>query len=128
MRRSLREEAPEIKRIDEEIKSSTTGKAYLLGKKAETVVDGAFRRSIDSIIRDCENRLEARSMDIKLNTILPRKATGRDEEMLLNAACLVETAGLGRFKDEIGGLSADYGRLSVEFICKGPWPPYNFCS
>lgn len=128
MKMTLRRKTPEIKHIDEEIMSSTAGKAYLLGKKAETAAESAFRKGMGSIIEDCKNRLEEQSADIKLNAVSPGGAAGRGAEMLLNAACLVETAGLGRFKNAAAGLAADYGGMGVEFIHTGPWPPYNFCA
>ena len=53
-----------------------------------------------------------------------RELSGRDEEMVFNAAYLVEDR--ERFEEELGALADEHRARGVDFELTGPWPPYNF--
>ena len=42
----------------------------------------------------------------------------------LNAAYLVERAQVAAFRGTVSALAAEHPTL--QFLCTGPWPPYNF--
>jgi hypothetical protein len=60
---------------------------------------------------------------VQLNLQRP-EVTGREEEMIFNAAYLV--ADRSRFEQELGELGGEYRESGVELELTGPWPPYNF--
>jgi len=48
----------------------------------------------------------------------------RTPRLLLSAAYLVDTPGVGRVRDAVGSLAQTHGQL--QFLLTGPWPPYHF--
>ena len=56
-----------------------------------------------------------------------RHVTERMDDMILNAAFLVEQDKLSAFIREIEILKNQYEGTGFLFDCTGPWPPYNFC-
>src|SRR4051812_17423484 len=101
------------------------GKAYLARRLAE-------RRQADEIeLRALElvERVHARLLlEAEEGTYLSlqnREVTGRSEDMLMNAAYLVDAGSRG-LERALGDLQRELGPLGVSFELTGPWPPYNF--
>jgi hypothetical protein len=118
----------EILKIEEEINSSSSGKAYLLKKKKEELVKDTVEKRINEYGREIFKILNGLSLDTRVNKLLPEEVTERKEEMILNAAFLVEKNKVTEFVGEVNKLKVKYSDKCINLDCTGPWPPYNFCS
>ncbi|MBI5193264.1 MAG: GvpL/GvpF family gas vesicle protein [Nitrospirae bacterium] len=123
----LSREDEKILDMDKEISSSPPGKAFFLKKRREEILnDMTFVYAQDFLdmlkkagIHVCINRLLR---------LLPKEITCKDDEMILNAACLVNKKGMETFINMVDAMRTQYGRCGFSFDCTGPWPPYNFCN
>lgn len=116
----------DIRRIDEELKTASPGKAYLLKKRRETLASGKLSSSLQEELDALFARLQAKSVQAKRNPVLPKALTEREDEMILNAAFLVEQAKRDDFLREFDSLKASRPFLSLEL--SGAWAAYNFCN
>lgn len=59
--------------------------------------------------------------------LLSREMTGRQEDMVMNAAFLVAAGRVEDFHRRIRELEETHGPWGLTIEATGPWPPYNFC-
>lgn len=121
------EEDGEILNIDKEINSSSPGKAYLLKKKKEELLNIAVNKKLNEYGQVSFDRLKERSQEARINKLLPKEVTERKDEMILNSAFLVEQDKVAVFLNTIEGFKTRCADKGLFFDCTGPWPPYNFC-
>lgn len=121
-------EDAEILKIDEEIGSSSCGKAYLLKKKKEELIKDALGKRINEYGKACFELLRGLSFAGRINKLLPKEVTEREEDMVLNSAFLVDKSKVAEFIQEVDAFKAEYNDKGFNFDCTGPWPPYNFCN
>lgn len=118
----------EIGALDRDIAGTTPGRAYMLKKKRANLITVLAGRVIDEYGDHCLASLSEGSVLARINGIIGQDITARKEEMILNAAFLVQRDGVGAFKGRLDELRAKYGDAGFSFDLTGPWPPYNFCS
>jgi hypothetical protein len=100
--------------------AAATGREYLQRRRDEL----SSARDAAALAASAHDRLAAFAEGAVINRPQPRELTGRDEQMLLNAAYLVfESDELAREVARLGDEHADAG---LTFEMTGPWPPYNF--
>jgi len=121
-------EDEKVKEIDREISSAGKGKAYLLKKKKDGFIDNILDKRISECTQDSFDRLKRQSEDVKINKLLSKEVTQKEERMVLNAAFLIQKKGIKEFDNILAYLKTKYGDKGLEFNWTGPWPPYNFCS
>ena len=117
----------EILRMDKEISSSSPGKAFLLKKKRDQLLNELIDKKINEAVQEFLSGLKQQSLRTRVNRLLPGDVTGRRDDMILNAAFLVEKTKWSAFIREINVLKRQYEGMGYLFGCSGPWPPYNFC-
>lgn len=125
---SISKEEAGVLKIDKEINSSTQGKAYLLKKKKEELLKDALTKRINEYGQKSFKTLKGLSVEAKINKLLPKEVTEREDDMVLNSAFLVDKDKVSEFVQMADGLKARYTDKGLNFDCTGPWPPYNFCS
>jgi len=114
-----------LRELDEEIERAPAGKAYLLRRRRDQIAaEEATRFRFESAYA-LHERLAAVAARAVSNPPQPRELSGRDEQMLLNAAYLVP-AGDEQLPAALAELEEEYGPLGVTFELTGPWPAYNF--
>ncbi len=128
LKKRLSEEEEDIRRFEDDIRSSSPGKAYLLKKKAAGLLDEILAKRTWEYNNDSVEGLTERSHGVVVNGTIPEEVTGVKEKMILNTACLVEKTRLGEFLGAVNSLGEKYEDACLKFVCTGPWPPYNFCS
>jgi len=116
-----------ILKIDEEINSSSSGKAYFLKKKKEELIKDAASRKINKYGEACFEILKGLSIEARINKLLPKEVTEREDDMVLNSAFLVDKTKVEEFIEATDNLRIKYNGEGFSFDCTGPWPPYNFC-
>lgn len=127
-RETIQTEDKELIRIEQEISASTPGKAYILRKKKENFLAEALKSKIDLWKRESLQQLGEKSLHSCLNALLPKEATKRIEEMVLNSGFLIEQKKRDHFFDTLAILAERLSGQGIIFECTGPWPPYNFCT
>ena len=115
-----------IKKLKEKIKKSPEGIKFFLQKKIEATEGLALERGINKYSEIFLKRLERSSARYVLNEILSRELTGKQEEMVINAAYLVDDKNFLKFDKELADLKDKYSKNGFLFELSGPWPPYNF--
>jgi hypothetical protein len=113
--------------IDKKINSSAPGKAYLLKKKKEELLNIAVNKKFNEYGQISFDRLRERSQEAGINKLLPKEVTERNDEMILNSAFLINKDKVGDFLNIVDDLRVEYTDKGLFFDCTGPWPPYNFC-
>ena len=102
------------------------GTAYFLRKKLESLVGAHAERTLEDVMCESFTRLAQCSDAAVTNPPQRKEATGRSDEMILNAAYLVLRERLDEFHAEVAALGDERGPFGFTFELSGPWPPYNF--
>jgi Gas vesicle synthesis protein GvpL/GvpF len=114
-------------KLEDEIKTSSVGKGYFLQKKKEAMTETALREQTDECGRASFDLLRPLSSEACINRLLPKEVTERQDEMVLNAAFLVDKHRTDEFLNTVKRLKTRYEDKGFAITCSGPWPPYNFC-
>lgn len=128
LREVIGKEDDEILRMYKEITSSPPGMAFFLKKKREGLIDKKINEMINMYTQYSVNSLRGQSLQVRVNRLLPKEVTEREEEMILNAAFFVDRDTVKAFIKIVESLRTKYGGSGFSIDCTGPWPPYNFCN
>jgi len=112
---------------EKEILSAGKGKAFFLKKKKDEIIKDIINEKISEYTKDCFERLKITAVDNKINNVLPKEVTEKQEDMVLNAAFLINNKRIKELENGLAYLRTKYTDKGLIFDCTGPWPPYNFC-
>lgn len=127
-RGTLKKKDAKIQDIDKQIASATKGKAFLLEKKKDELIKDIINKKISEYTQDSFERLKRVCLEAKINKILPKEVTEKNEDMVLNAAFLISKKRVEEFNNVIQYLKTKYSDKGLILDCTGPWPAYNFCT
>ena len=116
-----------IMKNDKEIRAAGLGKAFFLKKKKDEIIKDIVNEKISEYTKDCFERLKITAVDTKINNILPKEVTEKQEDMVLNAVFLINNKRIKEFESVLAYLKTRYADKGLIFDRTGPWPPYNFC-
>lgn len=128
LKTNLGNENSEILKIENDIKSSSSGKSFFLRKKIEQIKEKSLNERLSECSSECFKQLKYLSSDACVNRLLPKEIIDMEGEMILNSAFLVEKDAAENFHNMINTLKMCYESKGFYLDCTGPWPPYNFCS
>jgi len=117
----------QITEIDKEILAASKGKAFFLKKKRDEIIKDIINEKISEYTKDCFEGLKITAVDTRINNTLPKEVTEKQEDMVLNAAFLINNKRIKEFENILTRLKTKYTDKGLIFDCTGPWPPYNFC-
>ena len=118
--KKITEESPEIKKLDEEIKSKPKGLAYMYKQKLEDLIKKEMERKADHSFKEFFERIKPCADDLKVEKT---KNPEEDKQMLMNLSCLLpkeKSTILGDELEKINNIEGFFVRFT------GPWPPYSF--
>lgn len=118
---------PVLRALDDRLSAASIGESYFLRKRREQILREEVERSIEALTEEIYAQLSSLSVADQRNRELDRRATGRVEEMICNAAFLLAKEKVGEFVEGLDRLAAGYESQGLSFELSGPWPPYNFC-
>ena len=124
---SLINEDAEVLKIENEIKSAPVGKAFFLKKKKNELIENTLCEKINDCGQESFELLKELSFEAHINRLLPREVTGREDDMVLNSAFLVDKDEADNFQNMVDILKMHCEGKGFLIDCTGPWPPYNFC-
>jgi hypothetical protein len=119
-------QSKEMQEIEDALKTASAGKAYLLKKKRESLVGQSVSASLQEKLDLLCECLCKKAVQHKRNPVLPKALTEREDEMILNAAFLIEAISREPFLDEVESLKKTFPYLTIEV--SGAWAAYNFCN
>ncbi|MEW6456336.1 MAG: GvpL/GvpF family gas vesicle protein [Acidobacteriota bacterium] len=114
------ENNPEIKKLNEEIKSKSKGLAYMYKQKLENLLKGEVEAEAERYFRDFYERIKRYADETKVEKI---KKSEEGKQMLMNLSCLLPKDKSKVLGDELEKINNTEG-FFVRFT--GPWPPYSF--
>ena len=116
----LTETSPEIKKLDEEIKTKPRGLAYMYRQKLENLIKKEMETKADECFKDFYLRIRKHADDVRVEKT---KNAEPGWQMILNLSCLVYRDKCKELGEELDSINRLKG-FSVRF--SGPWPPYSF--
>ena len=128
LKENLIQKDNELLNLDKDIKSSSAGKAFILRKKKEELLNTIVNKNLNAYGQDSFERLKEHTVQSRINKLLPREVTEREDDMILNSVFLMKKNNVSDFVNTVEGLKIKYADKGLFFDCTGPWPPYNFCS
>ncbi|MFQ5873110.1 MAG: GvpL/GvpF family gas vesicle protein, partial [Dehalococcoidia bacterium] len=118
----LIEMTPEIRRLDEELRSKPRGLAYMYRQKLDRALKKEMEAKADQCFKDFYHRIKQHVDDLKVEKT---KKADEERQMIMNLSCLVYKDKCTELGEELEGIDKMEG-FSVRFT--GPWPPYSFVS
>jgi hypothetical protein len=119
----LRAAAPSAAGAAEEAASGTE---YLSRKRERRDAAVAGRDETETVVAEIHARLTERAAAATLSRPQDRRLSGRETEMVLNAAYLVPVDESPAFRAIVEDLGRRHEPDDVELELTGPWPPYHF--
>jgi gas vesicle protein GvpL/GvpF len=105
---------------------AASGTEYLTRKREHRAAAVAGREATEAAVAEIHARLTERAAAAVLSRPQDRRLSGRDTEMVLNAAYLVPGEGAAAFRATVAELGQRDEPEDVELELTGPWPPYHF--
>jgi hypothetical protein len=119
---------PQFSRSEEQRRKVSRGAAYLLARKIEEKLKDQATTQMAQISAKIFQELSKEAVEAKQNTILPQRLTGKKEEMILNAAYLVEREKVAHFEQQTKKCLEQYADIGLTLEIYNPRPPYSFSS
>lgn len=119
---------PQFSRLEEQHGKLSRGAAYLLARKVEEKLKDQATTQVAQINEKIFQALSKEAVEAKQNTSLPQRLTGKKEEMILNAAYLVEREKVARFEQQARKCLEQYAAMGLILEISSPRPPYSFSS
>ncbi|MCK4325195.1 GvpL/GvpF family gas vesicle protein, partial [bacterium] len=116
----LIENNPEIKKLNEEIKSKSKGLAYMYKQKLENLLKKQMEIESERYFNDFYEQIKRCADEIKVEKT---KKLEEGKQMLINLSCLLskeKSKLLGEELEKINDMEGFFVRFT------GPWPPYSF--
>lgn len=117
---NLAQTSPEIRNLEEEIKTKPKGLAYMYRQRLENLIKREMEAKADECFKDFYTRIRKHVDNIRVEKT---KTAGQGLQMIMNLSCLVDRARYSELGEELDKISRIAG-FSVRFT--GPWPPYSF--
>jgi hypothetical protein len=118
----------DVRNLEEEIKSSMPGKAFILKRKKVDLVEKEVQHAIGYYGQNCYDQLAILSATTRINNLLPREVTERTDDMILNASFFVPAEKVSEFLTIIDQSLEKYEEVGFDIEAAGPWPPFSFIS
>ena len=111
---------PEIKKLDEDIKSKPRGMAYMYKQKLEDALKTELEKAADRYFKEFYEQIKPWAGDLRVEKT---KKAEEGKHMLMNLSCLVDKEKYKKLGEELERINNMDG-FFVRFT--GPWPPYSF--
>jgi len=106
---------------------SSQGMGYLLERRRRTRVGLELRTWVKTVREAVAEELQEYAVDFRTLKMLPRKASGRNRDMVCNWAFLLKKNNREAFQTRVEQLGVEYEAQGLMLELSGPLPPYRFC-
>jgi hypothetical protein len=117
---NLTQTSPDIRNLEEEIKTKPKGLAYMYRQKLENLIKHAMEAAADEYFKNFYSRIRKHVDDVRVEKT---KKVDPGLQMIMNLSCLVYRDRYTELGEELDKINRMEGFL-VRFT--GPWPPYSF--
>jgi hypothetical protein len=104
------------------------GARYFQEKRLDTAADAALGRWQAVVAEDVRQKFLPCTVAVTLLDLQDRRVSGRDGDMVVNLALLVDRDRVFEMRARARTVAAAYADAGLTLDVTGPWPPYNFCS
>jgi hypothetical protein len=112
--------SPELGKLTRASAKAGKGTAYLLKLKAEETLKADSFRALEKYSSEVDDRIAKAAVD--------KRRLGSDhEQIVLNAAYLVDRNGISAFQQAVEKATSEVKPVGLELHLSGPWAPYSFC-
>ena len=115
-----------ISDIDQQIKNSSPGKAYILGKKKKEIIETEINGIYNTLSKRVFTALNEFCEEYQFNVFLSNELSEKDEDMILNVSFFIAKQNVEHFITCSDKLQHEYISVGMIFDVAGPWPPYTF--
>jgi hypothetical protein len=126
--KQIDELSEEAAAMEKQIMASSPGKAFLLKRKKNDLVESEMDRLCNKYGQDLYDEFINLSESTRLNNLLPKEFTGREETMILNTTFLVSKSKVTDFIHTADELREKNENSGFFIEATGPWPPFSFIS
>lgn len=110
----------EVQKLEEEIRSKSSGTAYLLGQKLEQLLGQRMEQAADVYFKEFFQKIWVCVEEIQVGKV---KKDEPPRQMLANLSCLLPKEDMPKLGETLDGI----GKIEGFFVrFTGPWPPYSF--
>ena len=120
IRESVEADSEEVVGTRKKLPKSGRGTSYLLRLKMEEAIKNQLYKKIEDLSQQIYTRLGAPADE---RTVLKSD----HEQIILNAAYLINRREVERFQKEVEAVRKDFGGEGLIVHTSGPWAPYSFC-
>ncbi len=124
--RRIEEETSAIAELKAEMARARKGTAFILKRRLQRLIEEESEQAIVGCLGTITDHLSRRARESARCRLQPAEMHGRDDEMVLHMACLVDRGMELDFFTLIDDLREAYSGFGFEFDITGPWPPYSF--
>jgi hypothetical protein len=114
------------KTTDDVADGPAQGTEYLARRRGERDAAEAARSSAAATVELVHHRLSEHAVDALLSRVQDRRLSGREHEMVLNAAYLVPEERNADFQSLFLSLCRRHAEDGIVLELTGPWPAYHF--
>jgi len=131
-RKTLSEQIDELSEeaatLEKQIMASSPGKAFLLKRKKNDLVENEMDLLCKKYGQEYYNKFKNLSESANIDNLVPKEYTGRKDTMILNATFLVNKNKVSDFNGAFNSLREKNGNSGFNIEVTGPWPPFSFIS
>ena len=118
----------DVRILEEQILKSSPGKAFLLKRKKAELIEQEVEKLMKINGQKCFDEYRKICQAVRVNNLLPRELTERDDDMILNATLFINKQNIKDFICTANLQQEKYQSLGFLFEVTGPWPPFSFVS
>lgn len=104
------------------------GARYFQEKRVHAQAHEAFARWRAIVAEEVREHLGPCAVAATLLDLQDRRVSGREADMVLNVALLVERDRVAEMRTLVKAAATAYTGAGLTLDVSGPWPPYNFCA
>ncbi|MGE4587914.1 MAG: GvpL/GvpF family gas vesicle protein, partial [Mangrovibacterium sp.] len=124
----IAEYSEEVRILERQILESPPGKAFLFNREKSVLIEREIGRLMKKNGQKCFDEYKNISEECRVNNLLPRQLTRRQDDMVLNASFFVDIGNRTGFIHIANLQEEKYRPAGFSFVVTGPWPPLNFVS
>jgi len=126
LKNQIEELSKDVSDLEIQIRNSSPGRAYLLERKKSDLIEIEIDKFCKSYGASYYELFLKLSESTRINNLLPKNLTGRNDDMILNAAFLVSKDKVGEFVNTSNILWKEQKITGFNVVLTGPWPPFSF--
>jgi hypothetical protein len=113
-------ESDDVKKLSKAAAKASKGTSYLLKIKMDEALRNETAKRIETMSQDVHHELGQAALEGAL-------LKAEHEQIVLNAAYLVDRSRRNEFQEEAGKVKRKYEKQGLTIHLSGPWAPYSFC-